>query len=92
MVRMLAAILGLSLGVTALAEDTESVEFQQRAKALGQSISADNAQRSERCIELRRRAEQTKGPQRRSTARQAFEAECMQDYSAPSASGLSIGN
>ncbi len=92
MIRILAIILGLCLGAASFADESASIEFQQRAKALGQSISSDNARQSERCAELRRQMEATKGPQRHTTARQAYEEECVQDYSAPASPGLSIGN
>ena len=93
MYRMLATMLGLSLCVTTFADDTASIEFQERARALGQSISSDNARQSERCTTLRRQMDASRGmPQRSSTARQAFEAECVGDYSAPASPGLSIGN
>lgn len=93
MYRMLAAMLGLSLCASAFADETARIEFQQRAKALGQSISSDNARQSEHCTNLRRQMEESRGmPQRSSTARQAYEADCVEEYSAPASPGLSIGN
>ena len=92
MYSILLAILGLALAANSLADDTATKEFQQRAEALGQSISSDNAMQSGRCAELRRQVEAARGkPQRLSTARQAYQEECTRDYTDSVSPGLSIG-
>ena len=89
---LLLAILGLAFTANTLADETATKEFQQRAEALGRSISSDNAIQSERCAELRRQVEAARAkPQRLSTARQAYQEECTRDYTEPVSPGLSIG-
>lgn len=82
---IVSVLLGLVVCVSAFAQsaqqqERERLEFQQRARTLGDAISADNPRESARCKELRQEIELYKGkPQRRYTARRNYEAECMRE-------------
>ena len=88
------ALLSLAFcGTPSAADDTATLEFQQRARALGESISTDTTRESEHCAQLRREVEAQRGlPQRSYTARQAYRAECMRDETSPMFNPPGIGN
>ena len=68
----------------AIANDTAAQEFQSQAQSLGESISSDNAGISEHCQRLAQDIADLKGkPQRRFTARQRYDQECMRSTSSP---------
>jgi len=76
---LLSGISGMTLG-----DQTEVSDFERRAKGLGDTISSDNSKESARCQELHQEVEQLRGkPQRRYTARDAYELECQRSYEDP---------
>ena len=86
---MVLMIMGLAIATTALAQsaqqqEREKLKFQQRARTLGDTISADKPRETARCKELRQEIELYKGkPQRRYIARRNYEAECMREEISP---------
>lgn len=73
------------LSVAAVAQSPQQIErekrqFQERAKTLGDDVSADDPNLSARCRALRQEVQLYRGkPQRGFTARRNYEAECMRD-------------
>lgn len=62
------------------AEQNAVSDFDRRARALGETISADDSGESERCRELSRQVEQLRGkPQRRYAAQQDYLLECQRE-------------
>ena len=82
---VLLMVLCLAIATTALAQsaqqqERERLKFQQRARTLGDAISADKPRETARCKELRQEIDLYKGkPQRRYIARRNYEAECMRE-------------
>ena len=80
-----AILLGLSCSLAAFAQSPQQQErakrqFQERARTLGDSISADNSAETARCKELRQQMETYRDrPQRGYSARRNYEAECMRE-------------
>jgi len=79
-VGVVAAIVLAGLSITASGETSEVTEFERKAKSLGESISSETAKESKHCSELRQNVEQLKGkPQRRYTAKEVYESECIRN-------------
>ena len=79
--RAMAVMLLAGISVTTLGDQTEISDFERRAKGLGDTISSDNSGESARCQELRQEVERLRGkPQRRYSARDAYELECQRGY------------
>ena len=77
--------LGLLFSITATAQTAQQLErerrqFEERAKSLGETVSADKPQETARCRELRQELERyRRKPQRSFTARRNYEAECVRE-------------
>jgi len=81
---LLAALVALPVA----ADQTAAKEFDQRARALGDQISNDDAQLSQHCRELRQRIEQLDWrPQQRQSAREQFNAECRVGFTSDDDAG-----
>ena len=82
--KAMTAMLLAGISVTTLGDQTEISDFERRAKGLGDTISSDHSQESARCQELRQEVERLRGkPQRRYSARDAYELECQRGYEDP---------
>jgi hypothetical protein len=70
-------LMGLTFSLSGNADITAEIEFQQRMKAMGNSISSDKAGETDYCRKLADRIQSNFRPQQNYMAKEQYQRECL---------------